>query len=86
MPARDGASFLNPFTGLRRVKSGVSGDVDTLKPLCRTELKTPVAAAAIAIGPAVNATSAPPEITIGIRSSPASLRAAAHRQDATGHR
>src|ERR1700741_4834899 len=38
MPARDGASFLKPLAGLSRLKSGVSGEVETLNPLCNTEL------------------------------------------------
>ena len=77
IPARDGASFLKPFAGFNRLKSGVSGEVEKLKPLCRTELRTPDAAAAIATGPAVNATSVPPEITSGMRSSPLISRSGA---------
>src|SRR4029077_21233548 len=50
IPARDGASFLKPFAGFNRFKAGVSGEVEKLKPLCRTELRTPEAAAAIATG------------------------------------
>ena len=33
IPARDGASFLNPFAGFNRLRSGVSGEVEKLKPL-----------------------------------------------------